>query len=299
MKPHSSYNIFQYFLHFSRSKEKTYKNDTAKNALFIKYKLGKSPIAWIKDFILFIKFHFYTKYKNTKEENLVYCKLIEHSSKLVLLSPTFIPTLAKLLNLNDAQLKKVTAISNPIEIQEHKITKKKKRVLWCGRVEYGIKRVDRIFDIWKTVAPRHNDWELHIMGSGNIEYFKNIVKHYNIPNVHFTGFCNPYEYYKDSSILCMTSSTEGWGMVLVEAQMFGCIPIAYNSYSSLTEIITDDINGYTIPAFNKKKFAERLEWLMDKEDERNKMIEECQKSVKKFDVSIIAQQWLSLFKEII
>ena len=128
---------------------------------------------------------------------------------------------------------------------------------------------------------------------------RNITKQYNIPNIHFTGSCNPYDYYKDGSILCMTSSTEGWGMVLVEAQMFGCIPIAYNSYSSLTEIITDDVNGYTIPAFNKKKFSEQLERLMNNESERKRMMHECQKSVKRFDASIIAQQWLSHFKEII
>lgn len=277
----------------------TYKNDTAKRAMFIKYKLGASPIAWIKDFVLFIKFHLYTKHKNTQEDNLVYRNLIEHSSKLVLLSPTFIPTLARNLNLKDSQLKKITAISNPIEIQEYKITEKKKRVLWCGRVEYGMKRVDRMLDVWKTIAPRHLDWELCIMGSGNIEHFRNIVKHHNIPNVYFTGFCNPYEYYKDSSILCMTSSTEGWGMVLVEAQMFGCVPIAYNSYSSLNEIITDGINGYTIPAFNRKRFAERLEWLMEHDTERENMIAACQNSIKQFDVSIIAKQWMELFKNLI
>ncbi len=277
----------------------THKNDIAKRAMFIKYKLGASPIAWIKDFVLFIKFHLYTKHKNTQEDNLVYCNLIEHSSKLVLLSPTFIPILARQLNLNDSQLKKVTAISNPIEILEHKITKKEKRVLWCGRVEYGMKRVDRMLEIWKSIAPRHPDWELYIMGSGNIEYFKNITIQHNIPNVHFTGFCNPYNYYKEGSILCMTSSTEGWGMVLVEAQMFDCVPIVYNSFDSLQEIITDKVNGYIVPAFNKEKFAECLEWLMDNEDERNKMIEECQKSVKRFDVNIIAQQWMNLFNEVI
>lgn len=277
----------------------THKNDIAKRAMFIKYKLGASPIAWIKDFVLFIKFHLYTKHKNTQEDNLVYRNLIEHSSKLVLLSPTFIPILARQLNLNDSQLKKITAISNPIEIQEPKVTEKKKRVLWCGRVEYGTKRVDRMFDIWKIIAPRHLDWELCIMGSGNIDHFRNIVKHHNIPNVYFTGFCNPYEYYKDGSILCMTSSAEGWGMALVEAQMFGCVPIAYNSYSSLNEIITDGINGYTIPAFNKKKFTERLEWLMEHDTEREDMISACQNSIKQFDVSIIAKQWMELFKNLI
>lgn len=97
----------------------------------------------------------------------------------------------------------------------------------------------------------------------------------------------------------MTSSTEGWGMVLVEAQMFGCIPIAYDSYSSLGDIITDNVNGFKIAPFNKKQYAKRLEWLMENEDERNKMFEECQQSVKRFDVSIIAKQWMELFKNLI
>ena len=88
-------------------------------------------------------------------------------------------------------------------------------------------------------------------------------------------------------------------MVLVEAQMFGCVPSAYNSYSSLNEIIADGINGYTIPAFNKKRFAERLEWLMEHDTEREDMISACLESVKRFDASIIAREWMELFKNLI
>ena len=282
-------------LHFSI----THKNDIAKKAMFIKHKLGASPIAWIKDAIFFLKYHLCIKYRNTRKDRFLYRNLIENSSRLVLLSPTFIPILSKQLKLTNSELKKITAISNPIEIQEHKITEKKKRVLWCGRVEYGTKRVDRMLEIWRTIAPRHSDWELCILGSGNIDYFRKLAEHHKIPNVHFTGFCNPYDFYKDSSILCMTSSTEGWGMVLVEAQMFGCVPIAYNSYSSLGEIITDGINGYTIPAFNRKRFAERLEWLMEHDTEREDMISACLESVKRFDASIIAREWMELFKNLI
>lgn len=278
----------------------THKHDTIKEAFFIKYKLGKAPIAWLKDLIFYAKFHLYTKHKNNKEDYLLYRHLIDCSSKVVLLSPTFIPQLTKKIKLSNQDLEKITAINNPIEInKEPKIIPQKKKVLWCGRVDYGVKRVDRMLEIWKSIASRHPDWELYIMGSGNIEYFNSIVKQHKIQNIVFTGLCNPYEHYKDGSILCMTSSTEGWGMVLVEAQMFGCIPIAYNSYSSLTEIITDGVNGYTIPAFNKKKFAERLEWLMDNENERISMIEECQKSVERFDARIIAQQWMDMFNELI
>lgn len=277
----------------------THKNDIAKKAFFIRYKLGRSPIAWIKDLLFFLKFHIYIKYKNTTKDKALYRNLIENSSKLVLLSPEYKKTLTQLLKLNATEINKITAINNPIINYYIPTHKKKKKILWCGRVEYGMKRVDRMLEIWKSIAQQHLNWELCIMGCGDIEYFRNIIQRYNIPNVNFTGFCNPYEYYKDGSILCMTSSTEGLPMVLLEAQMFGCVPIVYNSFDSLQEIITDKVNGYIVPAFNKEKFAECLEWLMDNEDERNKMIEECQKSVKRFDVNIIAQQWMNLFNEVI
>ena len=283
-------------LHFSI----THKNDIIKKIFFIKYKNGKSIIAWIKDLAFLCKYHSYIKYKNTKEDNYLYNNLIKNSDKFVLLSKSYIPILTRQLKLKNADLTKIVAINNPIDTTPLQfIESKRKRILWCGRVEFGTKRVDRMLEIWKSVAPRHPDWELYIMGSGNIEYFRNIVMHHNIPNVHFTGFCNPYDFYKDSSILCMTSSTEGLPMVLIESQIYGCIPIVYNSFASLQDIIIDNINGFKIPAYDKKAFAKRLEWLMEHNIEREKMIVACQDTVKRFDVSIIAKQWMNLFKEVI
>ena len=97
----------------------------------------------------------------------------------------------------------------------------------------------------------------------------------------------------------MTSSTEGLPMVILEAQMYGCIPVAYNSFSSLDEIITNGVNGYKIPAFNRNKFAEQLEWLMDNETERIRMARICQQSVKRFDTKIITRQWIELFQDVL
>lgn len=282
-------------LHFAP----THKNDIARKSFFIKYKLGKSPIAWIKDLLLFSKYHLYTKHKNIREDNRNCRSLINHSDKFVLLSTSYIPIMTRQLKLEGYELAKITAINNPMgTIQQQFEKSKKKRVLWCGRVEYGMKRVDRMLEIWKSIAPHYPDWELYIMGSGDIEYFRDITRKYDIPNVHFTGFCNPYDYYKDSSILCMTSSTEGLPMVILEAQMFGCIPIAYNSFSSLQDFITDNINGFSIKTFDKKEFIARLEWLMKNEKERCRIAQECIKSAERFNVRIIAKQWLEMFENI-
>lgn len=277
----------------------THDEDIIKHSFFIRYKLQKSPIAWIKDFLFYIKYHLYKKRLVTNNNKQLYKYLITYSDKFVLISDCFIEELRRILVLSQDEIKKIVAINNPIELIEYTNTKKKKRVLWCGRVEFGTKRVDRILEIWNTIAPKHPDWELYIMGSGNIGYFKAITQKKNIPNVVFTGSCDSYDYYKESSILCLTSSAESWGMVLVEAQMFGCIPIAYDSYSSLGEIITDNLNGFKITPFNKKEYAERLEWLMNNEMERERLAMGCLNSVPKFASIVIAQQWINLFKDTI
>lgn len=57
--------------------------------------------------------------------------------------------------------------------------------------------------------------------------------------VVFTGWQDPESFYRDASILCLTSDFEGWGMVLTEAMTFGAVPVAFNSYAAITDIIDD------------------------------------------------------------
>ena len=59
--------------------------------------------------------------------------------------------------------------------------------------------------------------------------------------------------------MLMTSNFEGWPLTLIEAMQFGCIPIAFDSFESLNDIITDGFNGYTIPSFNIKAMANKVQ----------------------------------------
>jgi len=45
----------------------------------------------------------------------------------------------------------------------------------------------------------------------------------------------------------MTSRFEGWPMVLMEAMQMGVVPVVYNSFESLSDIVVDGENGYIIP----------------------------------------------------
>jgi glycosyltransferase involved in cell wall biosynthesis len=45
----------------------------------------------------------------------------------------------------------------------------------------------------------------------------------------------------------MTSTAEGWGMVLTEAQQMGVPVVAMDSFGALHDIIEDGYNGRIVP----------------------------------------------------
>lgn len=85
------------------------------------------------------------------------------------------------------------------------------------------------------------------MGIGSdLDSYKQYVRKHQLKQVSFRGLQVPEEYYRQASIFMMTSKSEGWGLTLTEAQQYGCVPIAFDTYASLHEIITDRFNGFII-----------------------------------------------------
>ena len=97
----------------------------------------------------------------------------------------------------------------------------------------------------------------------------------------------------------MTSGWEGLPMALLEAQQYGCVPIAYESFSALPDIIENGKTGFRIPAFNEQDFIEKLTYLMTHEGERERMAENCIQHANKFQVSDIVNRWLSIFSDLL
>lgn len=274
----------------------TYQEDILKSYFFNRYRIGGSIVKWIKEILLYLKYLFITK-RNIREHNNAYYRfIIENSNKIILLSESHINTLKQIYKSNN--INNVICINNPAIIStNNKNTCKSKKIIWCGRVECSAKRADRIVDIWKEIAPKYPDWELIIIGSGDIEHFRKICQEHNIPNITFAGSCDPTEFYKQGEIICMTSSTEGWGMVLIEAMLHGCVPIAYNSYTSLQDIITENYNGFTVTPYNKKEYIKKLRMLMDDKKLRERFSKTGYESIKRFDHKTIAKKWLDIFSE--
>lgn len=280
-------------LHFSI----THLNDIAREMFFVKYRLGNNPINYLCDLLLWGNYWLRNIKKIAKENRQKLLEAYQCSDKVMLLSENYILLFEKAVGFKD-EAHKLVAINNPSILSDRIVREKEKRVLWCGRVEFGMKRVDRMMRIWKRVSQKFPDWQLDVLGSGDIDFFRNLAKKYGIQNINFVGFCNPQDYYDRGSILCMTSSTEGLPMVLIEAQTKGVIPITYNSYASATDIIEDGVNGFLVKAFNEDEYVEKLMLLMGDEELRLRKAESAMASVRRFDSKKIAQQWIDLFEKL-
>ena len=97
----------------------------------------------------------------------------------------------------------------------------------------------------------------------------------------------------------MTSKYEGWPMVLMEGQQMGVVPIVYNSFESLTDIINDGVNGIIIPNNNIKLFVEKLKNLMQNTSERHMMAENAIMNSKRFNIDEVVNKYLNLFHNLV
>lgn len=220
--------------------------------------------------------------------------------KYVTLSENFHKELIRLGKLTDNG-HKLIAIPNPLSMptMQFDASKKEKILLWVGRLVFLQKRPDRIIGIWKKIARNSLEWKLCIVGDGEVRHvLENYCQKKDIPNVVFVGRQPSEAWYRKAQIICMTSSWEGFPCVLGEAMNFGCIPVVYNSFSSLSNIIKDNENGFVIKAFDENQYISRLKWLMTNEKRRNVMAQNAMTYVRRYSVDIVGPQWESLFLQL-
>lgn len=133
---------------------------------------------------------------------------------------------------------------------------------------------------------------------GDGKDFNTIVSRYKtIPNVEFTGYSNPIQYYKRAKILMMTSVFEGWGMVLAEAMSYSVVPIAFDSFLSLRDLIDNSLQ--LVKPFNIKEYINKLTILMSNEATLVQLRDVGYKRIHKYSINAVVDNWENLFDEII
>jgi len=145
------------------------------------------------------------------------------------------------------------------------IGKSKFTIINIGRL-HPQKRQDRIIKIAKILKNRNIDFEIRILGTGQLEnQLKVMAQDKGVDDVvKFLGFKdNPYPYIAASDCFLLTSDTEGYPTVVCEALCLG-IPVISTNITGSDELLGDGTGILT--SFDEKEIADKIELLVNNRD---------------------------------
>ncbi|TVL99731.1 MAG: hypothetical protein CV087_16915 [Candidatus Brocadia sp. WS118] len=230
----------------------------------------------------------------------LFLSAIEKSDIVVLYFQEFVEELASLTG-NTFDASKVRTIANPSSFDADKtsLQHKKKQIVYVGRIVLTQKRIDRLLRVWHILHDKYLDYSFDIVGEGSyLTSVKEYLEKNSLHRIHVHGRQDPVPYLKHAQIFTLTSDFEGYGMVLMEAQAFGAIPISFRCFSAIDEVILHNKTGFIIDNFDEDHYLRAVNYLIAEESVRNKMMQDGLEHVNKFNVKDITYQWIQLFSEL-
>ena len=254
---------------------------------------------WLFDLV----FYPYAKHKDTETLRRTYREAYFRAHRVVLLCKGFIEAYQRFGRFNND--KNFSIIPNSLSFNEFlsvdEIKKKRPVVLIVSRIEEVHKRLSLALEIWKKVKS-HSEakgWRLKIVGTGkDMPMYQRMIAHDCMPDVSFEGHQIPIPYYREAAIFMMTSRSESWGLTLTEAQQMGVVPVAFDTYASLREIISDGEDGVAVAEGDVDGYMRCILDLMKNDDKRQHMARQAIASSHRFSQERIAEMWWKLLTEI-
>lgn len=193
---------------------------------------------------------------------------------------------------------KIKAIYNPIPMQKNDVQIKKstgKILLGVGRLVKNKNFIDLI-EVFPRVKSFYPCAKLIILGDGpercNLE--KRVKELKMEKSILFEGFVkDPTPFYLKANVLVQTSLWEGFGNVLIEAMACGTPVVAYNGKGAIREILLDGKYGKLVEVGN----LQALGGAIIEQIENSTPREILEESVARFNVDLIAQEYLCWFKD--
>ncbi len=224
--------------------------------------------------------------------------------QVVVLSENYVKPYMRIAGVNDE--KKFTNIPNALTFNkfasDEDLARKKKQIVIVARFDEDTKRISFSLKCWRKIenTPGLEDWELILVGQGrDLDFYQYLVKKWNLRRVVFTGLQSPLEYYRKASLFLMTSTAEGWPMVLAESIQMGVIPIAFDSFASVHDLIKDGYNGCIVPNENVDAMCEKIVALMKDDQLRLTMAKNAVAFSRQFQLTNIVERWRQLFERLL
>ncbi len=232
-----------------------------------------------------------------------YIKKVKKSFKnikyLVVMTDKARENYKKWLNGNNTYTE-VIKISNTVNSTNKKATLDSNQIISVGRLE-DVKDFETLIRVFSMCLEKNNDLRLEIVGDGSKkEELINLCKNLNILNyVHFTGKLDSQQVETEmlkSSLFVLTSKSESFSLVLVEASALGIPCISFDIDVGPREIITDSENGFIIKDRNEELMKDKILKVMDNSDIRNKIGNNAKINAERYYIENVVNEWKKILK---
>ena len=174
-----------------------------------------------------------------------------------------------------------------------------KRVIAVGRYTPQ-KGYDMLLSAWKIVQEKNPGWELYIFGDGEErKRLESIRDNLKLKTVHLEHtVSNVNAEFVEASFSVLSSRFEGFGLVIIEAMSAGLPVIAFNCEYGPSEIISNGIDGFLVKNGNVEMLADKINYLIDNENERIKMGSIARIKSQRYKRDNIMSQWITLYNDL-
>lgn len=189
----------------------------------------------------------------------------------------------------------IRVIGNPIRSITTENGNRENIVLTVGRLIQS-KNHDKLIQLFANI--NLPGWKLVVVGYDHLKQ-QNLVKLEKLisnlqmeDKVEIVGKQADVDaYYRKSKIFAFTSTSEGFPNVIGEALSAGLPVVAFDCMAGPADMIEDGKNGFLIPNGNYDLFRSRLDSLMNDEVKQLEMGEMGMRSIKKFSVDSIGEEY--------
>lgn len=197
------------------------------------------------------------------------------------------------------ELNNGVVIPNPLPFTAtHLATLEQQKVIAVSRHSYE-KGIDRLLTIWEKVVAKHPTWTLELYGQweDDLKYQKVATALDLDQNITFLPPTPTIQLaYQEASIMLLTSRSEAFGMVLIEAMQCGLPCVSYDCPCGPKEIIVDGSNGFLIENDNEEQFVSKVSLLIEEHTLRQKLGQQAKDSSVQYEIDTVMKQWIQLFE---
>ena len=171
-------------------------------------------------------------------------------------------------------------------------------ILTVGRFT-AVKQQLILLKMWNELVQEYPqmDWILQIAGSGEL---KNQMEKFIADNQLrdkvqiLPPIKDVNHYYKNASFFVLTSSSEGFGMVLLEAISFGLPCISFDCPSGPRDVIKNNVNGILVEQDNQTRFKQAMLMLITDEKKLNIMGDNAYRGSFEWADQIVLDKWINV-----